>query len=101
MAQILRKRSTLSVRFATNTIMEKSTMKVKSNRGLALVCCTSAAVMIAGVMSLVVFQPAAATAQFAAQTGKSCADCHTDPKGGGALTAFGEKFKANGNKLPK
>jgi hypothetical protein len=37
----------------------------------------------------------------ATQTGKSCGECHTDPKGGGALTAFGEKFKANGNKLPK
>jgi mono/diheme cytochrome c family protein len=76
-------------------------MKAKSNRGFVLVCGTSAAVMIAGIVSLAVFQPAAATAQFAAQTGKSCGDCHTDPKGGGPLTAFGEKFKGNGNKLPK
>jgi cytochrome c5 len=76
-------------------------MKVKAKKGFVLACGTAAAVMIAAVTSLVVFQPAAATAQFAAQTGKSCGDCHTDPKGGGALTAFGEKFKANGNKLPK
>jgi hypothetical protein len=39
--------------------------------------------------------------QFAKETGKSCADCHTNPKGGGALTPLGESFKANGNKLPK
>jgi len=39
--------------------------------------------------------------QFAKDTGKSCADCHTNPKGGGALTPLGEAFKANGNKLPK
>jgi cytochrome c5 len=76
-------------------------MQVKSNKGLALVCGTAAAVMVAGVASLFVFQPAAATAQFASDTGKSCGDCHTDPKGGGPLTAFGQKFKANGNKLPK
>jgi mono/diheme cytochrome c family protein len=76
-------------------------MKVKSAKGFVFACGTSAAVMIAGVTSLFIYQPAAATAQFAAQTGKSCGECHTDSKGGGALTAFGEKFKANGNKLPK
>jgi hypothetical protein len=76
-------------------------MKVNSKKGFVLACGTAAAVMIAGVTSLFVFQPAAATTQFAAQTGKSCEDCHTNPKGSGALTALGEKFKANGNKLPK
>lgn len=76
-------------------------MQVKSNKGFALVCGTAAAVMVAGVASLFVFRPAVATPQFAADTGKSCGDCHTNPKGGGPLTALGEKFKANGNKLPK
>jgi cytochrome c5 len=76
-------------------------MRAKEKKWFILACGTSAAVAIAAVMSLVIFQPAAATAQFATQTGKSCGDCHTDPKGGGTLTAFGEKFKANGNKLPK
>jgi mono/diheme cytochrome c family protein len=57
------------------------------------------AVVIAAA-SLLVSPPAAATAQFAKDTGKSCADCHTNAKGGGALTPFGEKFKANGNKMP-
>ena len=44
---------------------------------------------------------AIATAQFGTETGKACGDCHTNPKGGGALTPLGEKFKANGNKMPK
>jgi hypothetical protein len=76
-------------------------MKVKARKGFALACGTAAAVMIASFTSLFILQPAAATMQFATDTGKSCGDCHTNPKGGGALTTFGEKFKANGNKLPK
>ncbi|MGD0502676.1 MAG: hypothetical protein ABSD02_08025 [Steroidobacteraceae bacterium] len=66
-----------------------------------LACSTAAAALIAGAASLLVSQPAGATVQFAKDTGKSCADCHTNPKGGGALTPLGEAFKANGNKLPK
>jgi hypothetical protein len=76
-------------------------MKMTEQKWLVLVCGTAAAALIAGAASLVISQPAAATAQFAAQTGKSCGDCHKDPKGGGALTELGEKFKANGNKMPK
>jgi hypothetical protein len=30
-----------------------------------------------------------------------CGQCHTNPAGGGKLKALGEKFKANGNKMPK
>jgi len=66
-----------------------------------LACSTAAAALIGGAASLLVSQPAGATMQFAKETGKSCADCHTNPKGGGALTPLGESFKANGNKLPK
>jgi hypothetical protein len=66
-----------------------------------LACSTAAAALIGGAASLLVSQPAGATVQFAKDTGKSCADCHTNPKGGGALTPLGEAFKANGNKLPK
>jgi hypothetical protein len=75
-------------------------MKLNSKLALVLSCGTAAAVMI-GAVSLVISRPAAATQQFAMETGKSCADCHTNPKGGGALTDFGKEFKANGNKLPK
>jgi hypothetical protein len=94
-------RSRHYLRCCTRRVPKESTMKVKAKTGFALICGTAAAVMIAGLASLFIFQPAAATAKFAADTGKSCGDCHTDPKGGGALTALGEKFKANGNKLPK
>lgn len=67
----------------------------------AITCGTTAAVVIAAIASLSLIRPALATPQFAKDTGKSCTDCHTSASGGGALTAFGEKFKANGNKLPK
>jgi len=46
-----------------------------------------------------VSQTAKATPAFAAATGKPCGQCHQNPAGGGALKPFGEKFKANGNKL--
>jgi mono/diheme cytochrome c family protein len=75
-------------------------MKVQASKWLAV---AGAATVVAGIgaaMSLVAVRPAAATAQFATQTGKSCGDCHTNAKGGGPLTPLGEKFKANGNKLP-
>jgi mono/diheme cytochrome c family protein len=75
-------------------------MKVNAKAASVLACGTVTAVVMAGVASMIIARPADATVQFAKQTGKSCADCHTDPKGGGALTALGEKFKANGNKMP-
>ncbi len=76
-------------------------MTLKGKRRQAVGWAAVSAIVGAAVASVVVVQPAAATAQFAKETGKSCGDCHTNPAGGGALTAFGEKFKANGNKLPK
>jgi len=78
-------------------------MKVNSKVAFVLACGTAAAaaVMIGAAASLVIALPAAATPEFAAQTGKACGDCHVNPKGGGPLTPFGDKFKANGNKLPK
>jgi len=75
-------------------------MNVNAKDAFVLACSAAAAVVIVGAATLVISQPAAATAQFAKDTGKSCADCHTNPKGGGTLTPFGEKFKANGNKMP-
>jgi hypothetical protein len=75
-------------------------MKMDAKRAFVLACSTAAVAVIAGAASLAMTQPATATAQFAKDTGKGCGDCHTNPKGGGALTALGEKFKANGNKMP-
>jgi mono/diheme cytochrome c family protein len=73
---------------------------MKETRLFAVAIAAAAAVIISAAGALVFSRPAAATAQFAKETGKSCGDCHTDPKGGGALTPLGTKFKANGNKMP-
>jgi mono/diheme cytochrome c family protein len=74
---------------------------IKRRGRLLFACATAFSIVGAAAASLILVQPAAATAQFATETGKSCGDCHTNAAGGGPLTPFGEKFKANGNKLPK
>ena len=76
-------------------------MKVHAKKAFALVCGTAAAILIAGTLSVTVSRPANATPGFAAETGKACGQCHQNPAGGGKLKPFGEKFKENGNKLPK
>ena len=76
-------------------------MKSPIQKAFAVFCCTATALLIASTMSLIVSQPASAKPEFAAQTGKPCASCHENPAGGGKLKSFGEKFKANGFKLPK
>jgi len=74
-------------------------MKAYAKKAFALVCGTAAAILIVGTLSVTVSGPASATPQFAAATGKPCGQCHQNPAGGGKLKPFGEKFKANGNKL--
>lgn len=59
-----------------------------------------APILMTGVIWMATSRPVAATQQFATQTGQSCAACHQNPKGGGALTPAGDQFKANGNKMP-
>jgi hypothetical protein len=73
---------------------------MQQTQAFAVATTAAAAIIIAAAGALVFSQPAAATAQFAKETGKSCGDCHTSPKGGGALTPLGTQFKANGNKMP-
>lgn len=75
-------------------------MKVNVRKAFLIACGAVGALAIAVAVPLLTAQRAGATAQFAKDTGKSCGDCHTNAKGGGALTPFGEKFKANGNKMP-
>jgi len=72
---------------------------IMKTKVFALVCVMAVAGLIASTLSVTVSRPANATAQFAQQTGKSCGQCHQNPAGGGKLKPFGEKFKANGNKL--
>ena len=76
-------------------------MKLNAKTAFAVVGGALAAVAIVAAMSLAIVRPAAATAQFAKDTGKACGDCHTNPNGGGPLTPFGQQFKANGNKMLK
>ena len=79
--------------------MENTNMQVHATKAIVFVCGTTAALLIAGAMSLTISQPANATPQYAQQTGKACGFCHKNPAGGGALKPAGEKFKANGHKL--
>jgi cytochrome c5 len=76
-------------------------MRLNAEKAFVVGCSSAAAAVIAIAAVLIVSQPAAATVQFAKDTGKSCGDCHTNPKGAGPLTPLGEQFKANGNKMPK
>jgi hypothetical protein len=52
--------------------------------------------LAAGAASLLLSRPAAATGKFAMGSGAICADCHLDSNQGGALTAFGKIFEADG-----
>jgi hypothetical protein len=54
--------------------------------------------VVAAVALIVSHQETAASPVYSRQTNLPCEQCHTRS---GKLTAFGEKFKANGNKLPE
>jgi hypothetical protein len=57
------------------------------------------AVFVVGAVTVFGAAPANAKPEFSAATKLPCGQCHANPAGGGKLKAFGEKFKANGNKL--
>jgi hypothetical protein len=76
-------------------------MQTQNNKWLIFTYSAGTALALAGAIAMIVSRPAAATAQFAKDTNLSCAACHTNPQGAGPLTAEGEKFKTNGNKMPK
>jgi hypothetical protein len=75
-------------------------MKIPGKDWHNVVVSAAAAMIIAAAAAVMLAQPAAATAKFAKDTGKSCVACHTNAKGGGPLTPLGDQFKANGNKMP-
>jgi mono/diheme cytochrome c family protein len=76
------------------------TMSIRTAAALSIAAGTAVAVATGCILAFGIATPAGATVQFAKETGKSCGACHTNPQGAGPLTPFGEKFKANGNKLP-
>jgi hypothetical protein len=56
------------------------------------------AAVVAAVVLIVPRREAVAWSAYSSQTGLRCEQCHTRS---GNLTAFGKRFKANGNKLPE
>jgi len=68
---------------------------------LRVVGALSVALLAGALITFTAPTSASAKPEFAAQTGKACGACHQNPGGGGALKPLGEKFKANGNKMPK
>ena len=72
-----------------------------SSRLVRVVGALSIALLAGALIAFTAPTSANAKPEFAAQTGKPCGTCHQNPAGGGALKPFGEKFKANGNKMPK
>jgi mono/diheme cytochrome c family protein len=76
-------------------------MKTHQKQWFVITGSMAAVLVVAGATSLIISRQAAATAQFASETKQACGACHTNPQGGGVLTPLGEKFKANGNKMPK
>ena len=68
---------------------------------IRIVSGAATAVLVTAGIVLLAPSKASAKAEFSAQTGLPCGQCHTSPGGGGKLKAFGEKFKANGYKVKK
>jgi mono/diheme cytochrome c family protein len=61
------------------------------------------ALATASIAALAAFsapQPADALPAYAQQTKLACGRCHVSAAGGGALTAFGKAYVANGHKVP-
>jgi hypothetical protein len=77
-----------------------STSSLLRTAALCLAVGIGAAILVGSLVSLVASRPAQATAAYAAQTGLPCGRCHVNPAGGGANTAFGKAFAANGHKVP-
>jgi hypothetical protein len=75
-------------------------MKTPTSQSYLFAGAGAAGLVLVGVILMLAARPAAATPQFAKDTGKACGVCHTSAAGGGPLTPFGEKFHANGDKLP-
>ena len=58
------------------------------------------ALAVTALLAFAVSEPAGALQSYTQKTGLSCGRCHTNPAGGGKLTAFGSEYAANGHKVP-
>ena len=79
----------------------RDTYRSIRSTGLCAAAGIATAILVSAAAAVVGTTPANAKPEFAAQTGLPCGQCHQNPAGGGKLKSFGEKFKANGNKVPK
>jgi mono/diheme cytochrome c family protein len=61
----------------------------------------AALIVFGGATCLALSQLAAATPEYAKQTGKACVACHQSAAGGGPLTPEGKKFQAAKKTPPK
>ena len=59
-----------------------------------------AVALIVGLVAFAAPRSASALPAYAQQTGLACGRCHVNPAGGGARTAFGKAFAANGHAVP-
>jgi hypothetical protein len=87
--------------FCSKSATEHKIMKVCGKVAFVFICGGAAAMLFAGAASLMTSRPASAKPEYAAQTGLPCGRCHVNPSGGGKNTTFGDKYKANGHKVPK
>src|SRR5262245_34657321 len=74
--------------------------KLGSGPLAAVVFGLAGAVAAAGLVALSAPNAAGALSSYAKETGLACGRCHTNPAGGGKLTAFGSEFAANDHKVP-
>jgi hypothetical protein len=75
--------------------------ELKSVPGLVLgLAGALATASIAALAAFIAPQSADALPAYAQQTKLACGRCHVSAAGGGALTAFGKAFAANGHKVP-
>ena len=74
--------------------------KLGSGPLAAVVFGLAGAVAAAGLVALSAPKPAGALSSYAKETGLACGRCHTNPAGGGKLTAFGTEYAANDHKVP-
>ena len=58
------------------------------------------ALAVTALLAFAATKPAGALQSYTEKTGLSCGRCHTNPAGGGKLTAFGSEYAANGHKVP-
>jgi hypothetical protein len=66
---------------------------------LAGLAAFGAATFVAAAGLVVAPQHAAALPAYASKEGKPCGFCHVNPAGGGARTAKGTEYQANGHKF--